>query len=399
MQRIYLDHNATAPLEAAAAEALARYTGLAANPSSQHQEGRRARRMLEDAREGIAELLGARLGGPSPDRLFFTSGGTESNNLALFGLAGDQPSDIVISAIEHSAVAEPAERLTSRGWRVARLSAGADGVVNPHQLPELVTEQTRLVSVMLANNETGAVQPVAQLAEICRDRDVLAHTDAAQAVGRIDVDFQALGVDALSASGHKFGGPVGIGLLLLRGEVPLMPMLYGGPQELALRPGTEPVALAVAMHWALASWHQDAAAARQRMAELRGRFEAAITAEIPEAVVVGSAVERLPQTTCVAFPGIDRQALVVALDMAGVACATGSACASGSSERSPTLVAMGLDEPLIEGAIRLSFGPRTSAAELDEAARRIIKACKDLRNASGNRKMPSGSRGQGANSL
>jgi cysteine desulfurase len=380
MDSIYLDHNATSPMLPEVAEAVARCQASNwGNPASQHQAGRRARQALEDARERSAHILGAELTGPRSDRLIFTSGGTESNNLAILGLAGTAPGQAVISAIEHASVAGPAEQLARQGWRIARLGVSSAGAVRAEELPGLLTDQTLLVSVMLGNNETGVIQPVRQLAERAAAAGVPFHTDAVQAVGKLPVDFRALGVATLSLSAHKFHGPRGIGALLVRHGARLSPILFGGFQQDGLRPGTEPVALAVGLCTALEVWHGQRESRREHLATLRDRFEAQLRAGWPELVVNGGGAERLPHTSNVSFPGLDRQALAIALDLAGVACSTGSACASGASERSPTLLAMGLPAAVVEGALRFSFAATTTFEEVDEAARRILHVCKDLK--------------------
>jgi cysteine desulfurase len=391
MQPIYLDHNATTTLLPEVASAMAEcHSSAFANPESQHQFGRQARRTLEEAREGIAEILGAELSGRQPDHVIFTSGGTEANNLALFGLSGGLDSAagrILISSIEHPSVAEPARFLARRGWQVDRLPVSQRGVIEkgdillylPVDRAGGADERGKsrmspfLVSVMLANNETGVIQPIRELAAACYAAGVPLHTDAVQAVGKIPVNFRELGVTAMTIAAHKFHGPRGIGALVVRGGTPLAPQMFGGFQQHALRPGTEPVALAVGMHVALKIFAREQTERRERMTRLRDRFEAALLAADPSAVIHGAEVERLPNTTCIAFPCLDRQALVMALDMAGIACSTGSACASGSSEPSPTLVAMGLPNELTGSSIRFSLGATTTAEMVDQAIERIVK--------------------------
>ena len=236
-----------------------------------------------------------------------------------------------------------------------------------------------LVSVMLGNNETGVIQPVAEIAQLCRAAGAIMHTDAVQAAGKIPVKFRALGVDALTIAAHKFHGPRGIGALLVRHDVKLEPMLFGGFQQVGLRPGTEPTALAVGMCRALELWHIEGEARTRRLTELRDRFEAKLRAAVPDLVINGESAERLPHTSNIAFLGLDRQALVMALDLAGVACSTGSACASGSSEPSPVLLAMQAPAEVISSSLRFSLGAGITAAEIDEAAARIIKIVNDLR--------------------
>jgi cysteine desulfurase len=378
MAPIYLDHNATTPLAPAVAEAMAEvWAGGPGNAASQHGFGRNARHMLETAREGIAELLGAKVSGMDADRLIFTSGGTEANHLALRGLAGTR-GHLVTSSIEHPSVLITAEQLAKEGWLVDRLPADSQGVVQIDPLNDVLRLETRLVSLMFGNNETGVLQGVAEAARICEQRGVPLHTDAVQVVGKLPVHFRELGVAALSCTAHKFHGPQGIGALLVRHGIAIEPQMYGGFQQAGLRPGTEPVALAVGMHTALQQWHHERNERAARMAQLRDRFERQIVSGVRHAEVIGEHARRLPHTSNIAFVGRDRQALFMAIDLVGVACSTGSACASGSSEPSHVLVAMGCSEGAVRGSLRFSLGAFTTAAEVDEAAARIVKACNDL---------------------
>ncbi len=375
MQFIDLDHNATTPLAPEAATAMAECRGLGlANPASQHQAGRRARRLLEDAREAIGSLLGADFSGAKPDRLIFTSGGTESNNLAIFGQSAARPGCWISSGIEHPSVAAPLQVLASRGWSIERLPTSIDGVVNLESLPERLRRNSslpRLVTVMLGNNETGVLQPVASIARLAREGGASVHTDAVQVVGKLPIDFRALGVDTLSFAAHKFHGPRGIGGLLLRHEVLLQPLMLGGFQQAGLRAGTESVELAVGLRAALELWQREADQRLRRMTALRQRLEARLKSAWPSAVVHGEPADRLPHCINISFCGLDRQALVMAIDLAGVACSTGSACASGSSEPSPVLLAMGVSGAAVRSSLRFSLGATTTEAEIDEAAARI----------------------------
>ena len=247
-ESIYLDNNATTPLAPEAAEAMERAAKECwGNPSSQHRFGRRARQVLEDAREAIGTLLGANLGGFPPDRVIFTSGGTEANNLAMFGLASASPGHLVISDIEHPSVSGPAEVLAGRGWQVDKLPVGADGQVIVDELPRLLRPNTRLVAVMLGNNETGIMQPLERIAAIATEAGVPVHTDAVQPVAKLPVNFRQLGVTTLTATAHKFHGPIGVGVLIVRAGVELPPQFFGGHQQEGFRPGTEPVVLAAGM--------------------------------------------------------------------------------------------------------------------------------------------------------
>lgn len=383
METIYLDHNATTPMRLEVVEAMSRCGGAGyANPASLHRPGQRARRVLDDAREKIAGILGGDLAAPRRDRLIFTSGGTEANNLAILGIArasGATPGRIVLSSGEHPSVLEPVEHLLDHGWQVDTLGLTSDGVVRVDQLPPLLDKKdVRLVSVQLANHETGVLQPVEELAKICRASGVPLHTDAIQAVGKLPVSFRELDVAAMSVAAHKFRGPLGIGALLLRDGVPIEPLMFGGHQQAGLRPGTESVALAVGMATALElfDWERDEIA--KRLTRLRDRFEHGIRAGLHTIVINGIGADRLPQTSNVAFPGLDGEVLRMALDLAGVACSVGSACSSGSTELSPTLRAMGLSGALASASLRFSLGVTTTESEIDEAVRRILHVCSEL---------------------
>lgn len=375
------------------------------NPASQHSAGRRARNALEEAREGIGRILGAEIDQFDADRVIFTSGGTEANHLAQLGLAGDEPAHAVISAIEHPSVVGPAEYLQrERGWQIDRLGVSPAGQVEAARLPELLRPDTRFVSIMLGNNETGAVQPVAELATTCAAAGVPLHVDAAQAAGKISVDFHALGAALMTVAAHKFHGPVGIGALIVRRGLELRPQMFGGFQQAGLRPGTEAVALAVGMHAALAAWQREQQQITQHLTELRDQFERGLLAECPELSVNGLAADslagqRLPHVSNVTFPGVEGQVLMMALDLAGVCCSTGSACASGSSQPSPTLLAMGLKKELAESSLRFSFGRTSTTGEAAEACGRIIKIYKELRDKNSARKSTVSPRNAGPNSL
>lgn len=397
---IYLDCNATSPLDPRVAAVLNQAFGAAwGNPASQHRAGQQARRALERAREEMTELLGADCSSRQADRLVLTSGATEANNLALFGLAGSRPGTIIISSVEHPSIAGPAAALERSGCKVHRLRVSAEGVIDLDHLRELLSPEVRLVSVILGNNETGVIQPLAAAAALCASAGVPLHTDAVQAVGKIPVDFRRLGVAALTFNGHKLHGPRGMGGLLIRADVSLDPLLFGGFQQGGLRPGTESVELALGLCSALRLAQEELEARRRHMQQLRDRLENRLREGWPELVVLGAGARRLPHTSQVAFPGLDRQALVLALDLAGVVCSTGSACASGSTDPSPTLLAMGCQRGVVEGAVRFSLGAFHEAAEVDEAARRILAVVNDLRDHSGGRNLPAAARSAGHDSL
>ncbi len=404
MQQIYLDHNATSTPWPEVIHAMSEAWQMGyANPGSQHELGRQARRRLEDAREEVATRLGANIAQVRPDRLIFTSGGTEANNLALFGLAGPnaacQPQRAIISALEHPSVTAAADRLAGWGWHIDRLGATSEGLVNPGELDTLLTEAeasqpVAFVSVMLANNETGVCQPIARLAEVCQQHNVPMHTDATQAVGKVPIDFVGLGVAALTFSAHKFQGPQGVGGLLLKSDIELAPQLAGGFQQGGIRPGTEAIPPVVGLLVALQTWHARREPLTQQITSLRDRLEAGLAGGDLEVVINGQAGPRLPQTSNVSFVGLDRQALLMALDLAGVACSTGSACSSGSSEPSSVLRGMGLPESRIKSALRMSLGPQTTTDEVDQAIDRILNCCNRLRTRNGWPKASDSGRGR-----
>jgi cysteine desulfurase len=372
MDFIYLDNNATTPLLPAVLEAMRPYlTDVYGNPASGHAAGRRARRALEDAREQTAALLGAH-----PDEVVFTSGATEANNLALFGLCGEPPGHLLASPVEHPSVLEPLRRLAAAGFALDLLPVDGRGVVSADGLAGALREDTRLVAVMLANHETGAVQPVRALCEAAGRAAF--HCDAVQAVGKIDVDFHALGVTTLSLSAHKFHGPKGVGALLVRRGMHLRPRAWGGHQQQGLRPGTEPVALAVGLAAALDLAVREREGRREKVLALRRRFLDHLRAAAGP-VVVNGPDDGLPHAINVSFPPLPGDLLLMSLDLAGVACSTGSACSSGSLLPSPVLQAMGVPSDVLRSAMRFSLSALLSEAEVDEAARRVAAVVQRLR--------------------
>jgi cysteine desulfurase len=366
MEAIYLDHNATTPLLPQAWEAMRDVPP--GNPSSAHAAGRAARRALEDARERIAALLRAQ-----PDEVTFTSGATEANNLAIFG---HNPSLALASHIEHPCVIEPLKQLEARGVAVAWLPVDSRGVVRWSAPPA-----NALVCLMLANHETGAIQPVREIAAALPPSAKL-HCDAAQAVGKLPVNFRELGATTLSASAHKFGGPKGVGVLLTKRGTELKPLTFGGHQQHGRRPGTEPVALAVGMAVALEVAVRNMDASRARLEALRARFWLNLQRDCSPVVLNGPQLgspDVVPTTLNVSFPGCRADLLLMALDLAGVACSTGSACSSGSLLPSPVLRAMAVPEEVLRSALRFSFSATQTPAESDEATRRIAECVSRLR--------------------
>lgn len=377
MDSIYLDNNATTPLLPAVLEAMRPFlTEQHGNPASAHHQGRRARAALEDARERIAAILDA-----FTDEVFFTSGATEANNLALFGLAGPGPAHLIASPIEHPSVVEPLRRLAELGFTIEWLPVDSTGAVRHESLPALLRSEARLVCVMLANNETGTIQPIA---ELCKQVAIHAsqsafHCDAVQAVGRLPVRFHELGVTSLSLSAHKFHGPKGIGALLLRRGTKLVPQLWGGHQQRGKRPGTEPVALAVGLAAALEAWQREHEMRWEKVVRLRTRFLEQLRTQATPVLLNGPETNGMPHTVNVSFPGCQAESLLMNLDLAGVCCSTGSACSSGSLLPSPVLRAMGVPEEVLHSAMRFSLSHLLTETEIDEAARRITAVVERLR--------------------
>jgi cysteine desulfurase len=381
MDCIYLDNNATTPLLPAVWESMRPYLMEAfGNPASAHAAGRKARRALEDSRESIARNLGA-----ESDEVIFTSGATEANNLSLFGLCGDPPAHLLASPIEHPSVAEPLRQLAETGFTLDVLPVDTRGRVDAASLANHLRPDTRLIAVMLANHETGTLQPIRSMAESLHDlergRRATAphfHCDATQAAGRLPVHFHDLGVDTLALSAHKFHGPKGIGALLLRRGVKLRPRTWGGHQQAGRRPGTEPVALAVGFASALDCACREM---NERLAQVRGlrvRFLAQLNANAAP-IVLNGPDDGVPHTINVSFPGLKADLLLMNLDLAGIACSTGSACSSGSLLPSPVLQAMSVSDEVLRSAMRFSLSPLLTLNEIDEAARRIATVVSRLR--------------------
>jgi len=376
MARIYLDHAATTPVRPEAVAAMAPLLG-AYNPSSLHAEGRAARTVVDDARASVARVLSA-----APREIVFTGSGSEADGLALLGaaraLVGSRR-HVVTSAIEHPAVLRAVDMLEGEGWRATRLPVDARGLIDPAAFAAALTPDTVLASIMLANNEIGVVQPVAELARLARARSVLFHTDAVQAAGWLSLDVGALGVDLLSLSAHKFHGPKGVGILFVRSGVDVAPLSGGGGQERGLRAGTENVAGIAGLATALALAEAERPEASRRVAALRDRLEAAIRAQIPGTIVNGAGAPRLPGILSVAFADVPSDALLMRLDLDGIAASAGSACAAGALEPSHVTAALGLDARYRLGTIRFSLGRATTEAEIDAVIRRLPELLADVR--------------------
>ncbi len=391
---IFLDAAATTPVRREVLEAMWPYlTGEFGNPSSHHSLGDAAAAALAGARAATAKALGCRAG-----EIVFTSGGTEADNLAVKGIAlarraADPALDrLAISAIEHPAVEESARYLERvHGFAVDVIPVDRYGQVTEEALASVLGPRTALVSIMYANNEVGTVQPVARLAALARARGIPLHTDAVQAAGWLPLDTRALGVDALSLSGHKLGAPKGSGALFVRGRLRLEPLVHGGGQERGRRSGTENVAGAVALATALTlargpasdpasdSASDPASDPAARVAALRDEFIAAVLAGVPGAVLTGHPTERLPSVASFCFPGTSGESVLLDLERQGVVCSSGSACAAGSDAPSPVLLAMGIEPEIAQTAVRFSFDKTITAAELQEAAAAVRNAVAGIR--------------------
>jgi cysteine desulfurase len=363
--RVYLDHNATTPLDPRVLDAMMPFLrDDFGNPSSLHWFGQRARGAVEEARARVAELVAA-----DPAEIVFTSGGSESDNAALQGVAAKAKpprAGIVCTAIEHHAVLNTVKALGDEGWPVAIVRVGEGGAVDPDDLAASLGETTALVSVMLANNETGVLQPVAEAARLARARGALVHCDAVQGAGKVVVDVRALDVDLLTLSAHKMYGPKGAGCLYVRRGTPLAALVRGGGQERNRRAGTENVAGAVGFGAAAALARESLQADAVRVSALRDRLEARLLA-IPGARRNGEG-PRVPNTINVSFEGVEAEGLLIALDLEGIAVSTGAACAAGGVEPSHVLRAMGLPPERVQSSLRLSLGRTTTEADVDCAA-------------------------------
>jgi cysteine desulfurase len=379
---IYLDHNASTPCDQRVVDAMLPYFGeVFANPSSRnHGPGREAFTVLEAARATVARCLGAR----SATEVVWTSGASEANNLAVIGAAnalGERRRHLVTQATEHPSVLEPLRWLEAHGWDLSVVGVDGDGRILLDELDDAVRDDTAVVSLMLANNETGTIQPVREAAEIAHHRGALLHCDAAQGAGKIAFDVEGLGADLLTISGHKVYGPKGVGALYLRRRTPplrLKPVLHGGGHEGGLRSGTPNLPGAVGLARALEIAQEELSEDAARTAALRDRLESRITAALDGCTANASGADRLPGTSNLSFAGIEGNALLASLP--DLAISTGSACASSHPDASPVLRAMGISKQLASASIRVSLGRCSTAGEVDRAAQRIIEEVVRLRS-------------------
>src|SRR5579864_9349147 len=378
MHRVYLDNNATTPVLPEVQEAMRPYFGERfGNASSIHHHGQETRAAVEGARESVAALLGCR-----PSEVVFTSGGTESDNLAIAGLAA--PGDhVVTSSIEHHAVLFACKHLEDAGCEVTYLPVDGRSLVDPQDVRRALRPNTYLVSIMMATNETGVVQPVEEIGKIAAEADIFFHTDAVQAAGKVPIDVKSIGCDALSISGHKIHAPQGVGALYVRKGTHVQPLFYGGRHERSRRAGTENVpgivALGKAAELAIEGFQRDQ---QNKMAALRDRLQQGIVAQVEEVGVNGEGAPRVPNTTNIYFDHIEGEAMVIALDLKGLAISTGAACSSGAIEPSHVLTAMGLRSDRARASIRFSLGKQNTAEDVDFALALVPETVARLRELS-----------------
>ena len=387
MRRVYFDHNATTPVAPEVLAAMLPYFSEEyGNASSIHSFGQTAQGAVEHARISVAALLGAQ-----PGEITFSSGGTESNNHAIFGVvaaARGPARHVIATAVEHDAVLDPCRALEKRGVAVTFLPVDREGLVNPDDVRRAIRPETVLITVMLANNELGTIEPIEEIGKIASERGVVLHTDAVQAAGKIAIDVKRLGAHLLSISGHKFYGPKGVGALYIRKGTRIEPLIYGGHSERGRRPGTEDVSsitgLGKAAELALLRMQEE----NRCVAALRDRLEKGLLDRILYARVNGSRMHRTPNTTNLTLPFVQGEAMVIALDLKGIACSTGAACSSGSVEPSHVLTAIGLPPEEARATLRLSLGHQTTEEEIDFALDTIPPVIKRLREISPTYKKP-----------
>ncbi|HEY6944475.1 MAG TPA: cysteine desulfurase NifS [Candidatus Acidoferrum sp.] len=382
MNRVYLDYNATTPVEPEVLDAMLPYfSGEFGNASSIHTFGQKARAAIETAREQVAALLGARA-----QEIFFTSGGTESDNHAIFGIVSfvspaSRP-HVITSLIEHEAVLNACQALEKQGVDVTYLSVDQDGQIDLEDLRRALRPQTALITVMHANNELGTVQPLEEIGRIAKEADVYFHTDAVQSAGKIAIDVNQFRLDLLSLSGHKLYAPKGTGALFMRGGTRLKQLLYGGHHQRGVRPGTENVAGIVGFGKAAEIARESLANDAKRLSALRDQLEHGLLHRVPHSRINAARAPRIPNTTNLVFPGVEGEALLIALDLKGLACSTGAACSSGAVEPSHVLTAIGLPAEEARASLRFSLGRHTTQADIDFALRVIPAAVAQLRQLS-----------------
>ncbi len=379
MNPVYMDNNATTPVRPEVAEVINRYLGPAfGNPNSIHRFGRKARSAVEVAREHAANLIGAL----SPEEIIFTSGGTESDNWALRGAvsAAGGGGHIVTSAIEHSAILDTCEVLEKSGVEITYISPDRKGLVSAGEVAAAIRPDTRIVSIMWANNEVGTVQPIENIGALCRDKGILFHTDAVQGIGKLSIDVNLACVDLLSASGHKINASKGVGFLYIRNGIYIDPIITGGGQERDLRSGTENVPSIAGFGEACRIAKKEQPSESEKIASIRDRMENEICERIPDVVINGDPDNRVPGTSNLGFLGAEGETLLIRLDLEGFAVSTGSACSSGSTEPSHVLLAMGLPKDAVQGSLRFSLGWGSTEDDVNRLLEILPKAVERVRS-------------------
>ncbi len=381
MQRIYLDYAATTPVDSEVVKAMLPYFNeIYGNPSSIHYFGQQAKKGMEDARQKLADFLGAK-----PEEIVFTSGGTESDNFAIFGVASaleTKGNHIIISPIEHHAITEPAKVLEKRGFKVTRLKVDKAGLIDPEDVKKAITDKTILISIMHANNEIGVIEPIEEIGKIAKEKGVYFHTDAVQSVGHISVNVNELNVDLLSLSAHKFYGPKGVGALYIRKGTKITRFLYGGDQERGRRASTHNISGIVGLGKAIEICKEKMPQELKGQSELRDRLIKEIPQKISDARLNGHPTRRLPNNVNFSFAFIEGESILLNLDMLGIAASTGSACTSSSLEPSHVLLAIGLPHELAHGSLRISLGRWTKKEDIDFLLENLPKIVDKLRRMS-----------------
>lgn len=376
---VYLDHSATTPVAPEVLQAMLPFFDRAyGNPSTIYTMGQEAREAVERAREQVARLVNA-----DADEVFFTSGGTESDNWAIKGVARawrERKNHLITTPIEHHAVLEACEALREMGWEITFVPVDSTGLVDPADVRRAITPCTGLISVMHANNEVGTIEPIAEIGAIAREHGIPFHTDAVQTVGRVPVDIEALKADLLTISAHKLYGPKGVGALIVRRGTPIRPLLDGGGQERGRRGGTYNVPGIVGLGAAAERAMRCAAEEMERVRGLRDRLVAGIMERVPDAILTGHPVQRLPNNAHLAFADVEGESLVLLLDAVGIYCSAGAACSSGDTEPSHVLVAMGVEPRLIEGSVRFTLGKDNTEEQIDYTIEQVVRAVQKLRS-------------------
>lgn len=379
--KVYMDNAATTKLSPDVLNAMMPYlTDIYGNASSVHAFGREAREGVEHARNQVAAAINA-----SPDEIFFTAGGTESDNMAIKGVAhkyAKKGKHIITTAIEHHAVLHTCEALEKEGYEVTYLPVDEDGLISVEQVRAAMRDDTLIVTVMFANNEVGTIEPIAEIGALCRERNVLFHTDAVQAVCHIPIDVRAMNIDLMSISAHKFHGPKGIGALYCRKGIVLEPVIVGGAQERKRRAGTENVAGIVGLGAAIERAHKNMAADMARVSALRDKLISGILKDIPHVKLNGHPTQRLPQNVNFSIRYIEGESILLMLDINGIAASSGSACTSGSLDPSHVLLAMGIPHEIAHGSLRLTLSDMTTDEEVDYVLETLTKTVKRLRDMS-----------------